>query len=65
MPKVAALNCWTLSEEPAQSTKPLSTSYAGILSALDLAEVVTKRPDDGVTKREVQNFAAVRSTGNN
>jgi len=55
--------CAHLWKERTQSTKSLPTSYAGILSTLNLAEVVTQRPVDGVAQREMQNFIGCSASG--
>src|SRR5215813_3155855 len=55
--------CVHLRQKRAQGTKPFSTCDARILSAFNLAQVVTKCPGDGVAKRQMQNFAGWCATG--
>src|SRR5215467_1484265 len=56
--------CAHLWQQCTQGTKPLSTGYAHILSAFNLAEVVTHRPADRVAQREMQNFIGCSAGGN-
>src|SRR5215813_12520230 len=53
--------CGNVGQKRAQGTKPFSTSYARILSAFDLAEVVADCLVNGIAKREVQNLIGCRT----
>src|SRR5215510_7424872 len=55
--------CAHLWQERTQGTKSLSTGYAGILSAFNLAEVVTQRPVNGVAQCEMQNVIGCSANG--